>query len=187
MIELAGDRRVLYQWELDRRITLDGFPAGTRVEFSSKYDSKESALTVAAYAEGDEVYADIPNALLQHDGYIRALVRPSANEAAHDPCMKDIRVIRREKPEDYVYSETSVLTYESLEERVAKLEGEGLGQAIADYLAKNPVLGTPPGGKAGQFLCKKSDEDYDVEWADFKIPEQYGLVTYDQDKTITIT
>ncbi len=47
--------------------------------------------------------------------------------------------------------------------------------------------GIPPGGKAGQFLCKKSDKDYDVEWADFKIPEQYGLVTYDQDKTITIT
>lgn len=45
----------------------------------------------------------------------------------------------------------------------------------------------PEGGKAGQFLCKKSDDDYDVEWADFEIPEQYGLVTYDQDRTITIT
>lgn len=47
--------------------------------------------------------------------------------------------------------------------------------------------GIPTGGKAGQILCKKSDADYDVEWADFEIPEQYGLVTYDQDKTITIT
>lgn len=47
--------------------------------------------------------------------------------------------------------------------------------------------GIPSGGKAGQILCKKSDEDYDVEWADFKVPEQYGLVTYDQDRTITIT
>ena len=47
--------------------------------------------------------------------------------------------------------------------------------------------GIPPGGKAGQFLCKKSDEDFEVEWADFEIPKEYGLVTYDQDKTITIT
>lgn len=45
----------------------------------------------------------------------------------------------------------------------------------------------PPGGKAGQYLRKKSNDDRDVEWADLEIPEQYGLVTYDQDKTITIT
>lgn len=47
--------------------------------------------------------------------------------------------------------------------------------------------GIPDGGKAGQILRKKSDEDYDTEWADFEIPEQYGLVTYDQNKTITIS
>ena len=47
--------------------------------------------------------------------------------------------------------------------------------------------GIPPGGKAGQFLCKASDEDFDVEWTDFEIPKEYGLITYDQDKTITIT
>lgn len=49
------------------------------------------------------------------------------------------------------------------------------------------MKGIPPGGKKGQFLCKQSDEDHDVAWSDLVIPEQYGLVTYDQDKTITIT
>ena len=187
MIELEGGARILKQWDLNKRVTIDGFPEGTRVEISRKYDWKDSALPVMAYADGDHVVADIPNILLQEPGFIRVFVCPSAGDAESNPEIKDIRVVRAEKPADYIYSETAVLTYESLEERVAKLEGEGLGQAIADYLAKNPVLGTPPGGKAGQFLCKKSDEDYDVEWADFKIPEQYGLVTYDQDKTITIT
>ena len=47
--------------------------------------------------------------------------------------------------------------------------------------------GVPSGGTAGQYLRKKSDADGDVEWADLEIPEQYGLITYDQDKTITIT
>lgn len=47
--------------------------------------------------------------------------------------------------------------------------------------------GIPPGGKAGQYLRKKSDADLDVEWADLEIPEQYGLVTYDNRKIITIT
>ena len=45
----------------------------------------------------------------------------------------------------------------------------------------------PPGGKAGQYLRKRSNADGDVEWADLEIPEQYGLITYDQNKTITIT
>lgn len=45
----------------------------------------------------------------------------------------------------------------------------------------------PPGGKAGQILYKKSDKDFDVEWDDIRIPEEYGLVTYDQNRTITIS
>ena len=45
----------------------------------------------------------------------------------------------------------------------------------------------PPGGKAGQYLRKRSNADGDVEWADLKIPEEYGLITYDQNKTITVT
>ena len=61
---------------------------------------------------------------------------------------------------------------------------------IAERIPPSPggtANGIPAGGKAGQYLCKKSDDDYDVEWTDLVIPEQYGLVTYDQDKTITIT
>jgi hypothetical protein len=51
----------------------------------------------------------------------------------------------------------------------------------------NMTTGVPPGGKAGQYLRKKSDIDGDVIWSDLEIPKQYGLVTYNQDKTITIT
>ena len=47
--------------------------------------------------------------------------------------------------------------------------------------------GVPSGGKTGQLLYKNTDEDYDVKWEDLIIPEQYGLITYDQDRTITIT
>lgn len=49
------------------------------------------------------------------------------------------------------------------------------------------AAGIPKGGKKGQILCKQSDEDYDAVWTDFTIPEQYGLVSYDQDKALTIT
>lgn len=62
-----------------------------------------------------------------------------------------------------------------------------IAEMIPPGSSPGTVNGIPAGGKVGQFLCKKSDADYDVEWADFEIPEQYGLVTYDQNKTITIT
>jgi hypothetical protein len=82
----------------------------------------------------------------------------------------------RPKPSDYVYTETEVLNYSNLDKRLRRVETGG-----------GAINGIPAGGKAGQFLCKQSDEDFDVAWRDFEIPEQYGLVTYDQDKRITIT
>ena len=57
-------------------------------------------------------------------------------------------------------------------------------ESLKSDSAKN---GIPPGGKAGQILCKNSDNDFDVGWRDIEIPKQYGLVSYDQDKTITVT
>lgn len=64
---------------------------------------------------------------------------------------------------------------------------EQLANAVNKYMKDNPVEGIPSGGKTGQYLRKQSDEDYDVAWSDLVIPEQYGLISYDQDKTITIT
>lgn len=47
--------------------------------------------------------------------------------------------------------------------------------------------GIPAGGKSGQILRKKSDKSFDVEWADFEIPNDYGKITYNQDKTIIVS
>ena len=67
------------------------------------------------------------------------------------------------------------------------LKPSKIAEMIPPGFSPGTVNGIPTGGKAGQYLRKQSDADYDVVWADFVIPEQYGLVTYDQDKTITIT
>lgn len=157
MIELEGKRRVLYQWELNKRIVIDGFTAGTIVEFSVKHDGKDSALLVKAYAEDDHIYADIPNSMLQKHGYIRAYVRPSANAVDHDPAVKDIKVTRREKPEDYFYTETPGLSYEELAKRVTDLEGEGIANAVADYLKKNPIESGATVEEAAQIQQNKTD------------------------------
>lgn len=84
---------------------------------------------------------------------------------------------------------------EAVKEVAKETEGlieEHVPGIVDAYLEENPptggtINGIPAGGKAGQILKKASDKDFDVEWGDFEIPEQYGLITYDQDKTITIT
>jgi hypothetical protein len=45
----------------------------------------------------------------------------------------------RPKPEDYLYTETEVLNYWGLSNRLEKLEGEGISQAVEAYLKENPV------------------------------------------------
>lgn len=77
------------------------------------------------------------------------------------------------------------------EEATGDVAPEVIEEAVKKYLDDNPVTpsaggGLPEGGKAGQYLRKKSDADGDVEWADMEIPKEYGRVTYDQNKTITI-
>ena len=81
------------------------------------------------------------------------------------------------------FVEQSVDRAEKAAER-AENAGNGSDQSSERPNVKN---GIPPGGKKGQYLVKRSDMDYDVEWEEHLVPEQYGLITYDQDRTITIT
>lgn len=125
MIELEGNRRWLYQWELDKRVIISDFPPDTRVEFSKRFDRKDSGLPVMSYEENGKIYADVPNSLLQDYGYISVKVLPSANEIDYVPEEMDIKVVRREKPDDYVYTETKTISYADLEKRVSDLEKNG--------------------------------------------------------------
>ena len=124
MIALENEKRFLYQWELNQRVMIDGFTPGTRVEFSARYDCKNSAIPVSSYEEGGHVYAPIPNILLQSDGYIRCYVNPSSGDP-QKPQEKEFRVIRREKPENYEYSETPSLSIDTKLDKYWGSENKG--------------------------------------------------------------
>lgn len=126
MISLENNKRALYQWDLNQRVIIDGFDPGTRVEFSVLY-SDNTPLPVAAYEDGDIVYAPIPNILLQKSGYIRVCVRPAAgvNKGVQE---KDIRVVKKEKPENYEYSETPLL--KTMEELLAAMKSDPVYAAM---------------------------------------------------------
>ena len=132
MIELDHNQRVLHQWDKDQRVVIAGFCAGTTVEFASRYDCKDSALPVSSYEENGRIYANIPNVLLQTPGYLQVYVRPSASDAEHTPALKEFKVVRRDKPEDYVYTETPTLSLESKVNRYWGTENKGKALVIGE-------------------------------------------------------
>lgn len=173
-IKIVGNP--LYQWELGRKVQLFPLPNMTvdEVHFSNHGDSE--ALVVKPKNENGMIIAEIPNVLLQSGNHL-VVYSVNVAEGFIDTLRSCTFAVRkRAKPSDYVYTETEVLNYATLDKRLRKVETGG-----------GAINGIPAGGKAGQYLCKQSDEDYDVAWSDLVIPEQYGLVSYDQDKTITIT
>lgn len=79
--------------------------------------------------------------------------------------------------------------YAQLQEQLNRIETatispEAISAAVAAYLKENPVDPLPEGGTVGQVLTRTENG---AEWADITIPKEYGLVTYDQTKTITLT
>lgn len=187
-LERKHDRTFLWQWDVNMRLQLEGIPADTQIDFEL---ATSEPLAVKAYEEDGAMYADIPNILLQKHGKLTVYVYLTDDECGFTKLKESFYVARRPKPADYVYTETEVQTFSSLVARMDEIEKNGvtdeqIEKSVTKYLAANPI-GLPPGGKAGQVLCKVSDADYDAAWADVPIPEQYGLVTYNQDKIITIT
>lgn len=191
MFTIADGRDRLYQWDSDVKLLVSEEIASgiDEAHFTAKY-SRE-CLTVKVVHTDTEAYVMVPNILLQKSYDIVVYAFCCTDKVTKH--IQEIPVEAKPKPADYVYTETEVLAYWTLEKRLSDLEQSGgatdeqIARAVAAYLAKNPISGVPPGGKTGQYLRKQSDADGDAVWSDLEIPEQYGLVTYDQNKTITIT
>lgn len=160
MIELENDRRYLNQWGLDQRVLIDGFLPGTWVEFSHLNDCKTTALTTEAYVEAGHVYANIPNVLLQLSGYLHVYVNPKASDMAHTPEERDIKIVRREKPSYYVYTETPTVSYENKADTFWGVENAGKPLVVGPdgYL----VPGESTGGGGGAVLPPEDDGEGNV-------------------------
>ncbi len=132
MIELEHNQRVLRQWSKDERVVIDGFLPRTKVDFSLVNDCKDTALTVYSYVEAGHVVADIPNALLQSYGYLRVFVRPPADDVVHEPEEKEFKIVKRDKPDDYDYSETPTVSLENKVDRYWGTENAGKSLVIGE-------------------------------------------------------
>ena len=133
MFKILDGRDELFQWDINRQIIVSDASIDA-IHYSNRTD--DSALVVEVKEKNGLRVADIPNILLQESwdinvyGYCNGYYTKQAAR---------IKVNPRTKPESYVYTETEVLNYNTVMEKVNTIENN-IGEAVNDYLIKNPVV-----------------------------------------------
>ncbi len=162
----------LYQWESGRRLKIVPL-SGMRIDsvhFSNYGDS--DALVVKPKEENGQIIAEIPNILLQD---AQNIVVHSVNVSEDkvetiQECVFSVR--KRAKPSSYVYTETEVMTYKALDERIKKLEEDGDG-GLSD-----------PGEDGGYYIPSVSQVDENTMSVSFEASKE-GMTSV-PDQAITL-
>lgn len=127
-----GEPERLYQWDTDRQIEFTNTEglAVDEVHFSNSYMVK------ALVVEPQGTTANIPNILLQYAVPVKIYVVAHTENGKHVTFTAQFEVNNRTRPSDYVYTETEVKRYETLEERIKKIEDNGGVADLSGYLKK---------------------------------------------------
>ena len=131
MFKIYDGRNQFYQWDLDRKLIVEDANI-SQVHFCNRTD--DCSLVCETYTEDGLTLVNVPNILLQTDWRINVY----AYDKNYTKFSEQFDVNRRSKPESYVYTETEVLNYNILLERMDGIE-ENIGQAVEDYLNENDI------------------------------------------------
>lgn len=188
LFTLDDGRNSFYQWDSGRMLIVHDDVCG-EVHFcngSSDCSLRREIIDL----EGKRV-VKVPDILLQDSRSITVFAYVKDKNGGYTRRAIAFPVRTRTRPDDYVYTEEELKTWEQLEERVEGLEKDlenKAAAAVQDYIAKNPdaISGLPKITEVseGKYLQVKNGV---AVWGDLEIPQQYGLITYDQNRTITIT
>lgn len=137
MFTLTDGRDYLYQWDINRSVRVSD-PSVTEVHFCNRTGDCSLVTKVYANPTDSELYADIPNILLQSPFDIRVF----AYCDGYTKVEETFKVKARTKPDDYVYTETEILQYSNIVARMDSLEdslSENLEETVNNYLDEHPV------------------------------------------------
>jgi hypothetical protein len=130
MFKIRDGREHFYQWDIDRQLVLnDELP---EVHFCNR--TGDCSLVCETFIEDGVTVVNVPNILLQTDWKIKVYAY-DANYTKYEQCFD---VVKRTKPADYVYTETEVKTYKSIEDKLNTLTsviwiGEGVNSITEGY------------------------------------------------------
>lgn len=152
---IADGRMHFYQWDTGQQMEVIHEEDCEEVHFCHNGD--EAALVCPIREEEGKRVADVPNILLQRAGTLMAYLSEETETGVRICQANSFCVKPRPKPEDYIYTETEILNYTSLSNRLEKLEGEGISQAVEAYLKENPVEAGATAEEAAQIQQNKQD------------------------------
>ena len=135
MLKIAGVRNYLYQWDLNQKVITDDRTVD-EVHFANDGHT-ENALIVQLKGEQTR-YADIPNILLQSGENIIAYEHCN-NNGEYTLRKYTLEVVKRQKPDDYVYTETETKTYDSLKSELDKKIDNPLSAVVGEVLTVDQV------------------------------------------------
>lgn len=127
IFKIEDGREKFYQWDLNRRILVED-DSITQVHFAN------AATTTAYVVSVSNGTANVPNIILQQNFDIKVY----GFDKEFTKFEETFEVEKRSKPQDYVYTETEILNYETLANEVKEVK-ENIGASIQDYLKENPV------------------------------------------------
>lgn len=124
LLKINGPKRFFWQWDLDRQLVVGDDTCG-EVHFCN--GTTECALVCEIYQQDGLRLVNVPNVLLQTAKELTAYLYHKSADGCLTRHQETFQVVARNKPDDYVYTETEVKTWAALEERVAALEAGGGG------------------------------------------------------------
>lgn len=163
MLRLTGNRTHLWQWDADQLLVVERADVA-EVHFRDLAGDTAMVLDVTE-TDGNRV-VQIPNILLQQartiDAYACRVVNGQTT-LEHVP----IEVMARQRPSDYVYTETEIKRWETLEERIEALEqgggSSGSGGSGGSYVLPVATATRLGGVKVGDGLAVEPDGTLNVE------------------------
>lgn len=198
MLKIQGTRNYLYQWDLNQKVIVVDNDSVNEVHFANE-GQNDNALTVEVKEDSKARYAEIPNILLQSGDNIVAYEHCEDNgEYTFRKYL--LEVIRRPKPADYVYIETEIKSYETLQANLdKKIDAPQVAQ-VGEVLTVEEVGedGKPKKWKTAPAAAEQKQADWnqnDETAADYvknrpfyeRIINGYADFTYDTWRSLNLS
>ena len=137
-LKIFGFKESLYQWDTNQKLVIPYYRPNMEFHFANKVTISKgrSAIVMYPYEQKPDFWVvDVPDVILQ-EPYNLVVYQCDDDDTKTE---YRIKVTPRPKPDDYVYTETEVLKYSQLEERIETLEeqmengGGGGGTGTLDH------------------------------------------------------
>lgn len=130
MFSIFNGRTSFYQWDVDQKLIINCDIPDYQVHF--KNTSDEVCYTLEPYEMDGKTVVNVPNLLLQNSTPIIVWCYVLDKNGNYTIKSKTFAVIERQKPSDYVYTETEVLSFNSKLDKNVGAENAGKALIVGE-------------------------------------------------------